>query len=71
LAHLCQRVAAKSLRPRGRESSGRRRETFRRWQGIHKIGQGIGDSAVTRMPMSPVGLSSVDLSLTGRILMAQ
>jgi hypothetical protein len=70
LAQLLQRVAPNSLRVRGREFVAPAQGKFQDGQGIRKIGQGIGDSAVTRMPMSPVGLPSVDLSLTGRNLMA-
>jgi hypothetical protein len=71
LAQLRQRVAANSLRPRGSEFVAPAQETFRGWQGIRKVWQGIGDSAVTRMPIPPVGLPCVDLLLTGRILMAE
>jgi hypothetical protein len=71
LAQLSQRVAPNSLRLRGREFVAPAQGKFRGWQGIHKVGQGIGDSAVTRPPMSPVGLPSIDLSLTGRNLMAK
>jgi hypothetical protein len=71
LAKLRQRVAVNSLRPRGSEFVAPAQGKFRGGQGIRKVGQGIGDSAVIRMPMSAVGLPSVDLSLTGRISMAK
>jgi hypothetical protein len=71
LEQLRQRVAANSLRLRGREFVRPAQGNVSTLAGNSQGRQGIGASAVTRMPMSPVGLSSVDLSLTGRILMAQ
>jgi hypothetical protein len=71
LAQLRQRVAPNSLRLRGSEFVAPAQGKFRGAQGIRKVGHGIGDSAVIRMPMSAVGLPSVALSLTGRNLMAK
>jgi hypothetical protein len=47
LAQLRQRVAVNSLRLRGSEFVAPAQGKFRGWQGIHKVGQGIGDSALT------------------------